>query len=354
MTAGYRVGFLDELRGFAALYVAAAHVLIHHLELGPGWARLPWLFGQEMVMVFFLISGAAIRLSMRSRVDSGSVDFLRRRFQRLFPMIVLGLAVGYFAVTIEAMAWQPVRWLELLGNLFFLQDFSPVKPGTICSTYYGNAMLWSLSYEWWFYVIFLLIFSKISKVYHTHSAGLISLLGVVSLIVWPNGPSYWATYFIIWWAGGTLVDPERKERLNALRWLVATSLVILFFVIKTVGSLDGRVSAGVYPLLVARHLGFSAGLLGLLVVAGPGLRRLADRRLRGFAWAAPVSYALYVVHYPLAADSRWLAATGLPAGLVSAIVYGSIALAVAWLAEKFYQPWALRLIQSIPKLKSSR
>ena len=354
MTTGSRVGFLDELRGFAALYVAAAHVLIHHLELGRGWARLPWLFGQEMVMVFFLISGAAIRLSVRSRADLGVADFLRRRFLRLFPMIVLGLAAGYFAATLEAAAWQPVRWLELLGNLFFLQDFAPVKPGTICSTYYGNAMLWSLSYEWWFYVIFLLVFSKVPAGFRTHSAGLISLLGVVGLIVWPNGPSYWATYFIIWWAGGTLVEPERKERLQTLGWMVAGSLVILFFTIKTVGSLGGLKSPGVYPVLVARHLGFSTALFALLVVAGPWLRRLADRRLRGFAWAAPISYALYVVHYPLAADAHWLAAIGLPTGLVSAIAYGSVALVVAWLAEKYYQPWALRWMRCIPFLKLSR
>ena len=108
---------------------------------------------------------------------------------------------------------------------------------------------------------------------------------------------------------------------------------------------------GVYPLLLVRHVGFSAALFGLLVVAGPWLRRGADRWLRGFGWAAPISYALYVVHYPLAADARWLAAARLPVGALSALVFGSLALGVAWLAEKHFQPWAQGWLRRLPGLR---
>jgi peptidoglycan/LPS O-acetylase OafA/YrhL len=353
MKAAPRVGVLDELRGFAALYVACAHVLLHNLKLESFWSRLPWLFGQELVMMFFLISGAAIRLSAMHRPVEGSWVFLQRRFLRLFPMIVLGLAAGYAATSIEMGEWRPLRASELLGNLLFLQDYSPVKPGTICNTYYGNDMLWSLSYEWWFYVMFFVVTSKIPKAWRTHAAGLVSVAGAVGLAVWPNAPSYWAAYFIVWWSGGSLVDPDQRERRRALAWMLATTGGFALVAAHAGGFSAAPWRPGVYPLLVVRHLGVTTALFALLTAAGPALRVFAKKHLRGFAWAAPMSYALYVVHYPLASDARWLVRTGLSAGAASALIYGGVALGAAWLAERYYEPRARALLLRLPLFRGA-
>jgi peptidoglycan/LPS O-acetylase OafA/YrhL len=40
-------------------------------------------------------------------------------------------------------------------NVLCFQDIVSLKPNVI-SAYMGNGVLWSLSYEWWFYIIFVL------------------------------------------------------------------------------------------------------------------------------------------------------------------------------------------------------
>jgi hypothetical protein len=47
------------------------------------------------------------------------------------------------------------EWNTLLGNIFMLQDVISLKPNVISAVYMGNGVLWSLSYEWWFYILLL-------------------------------------------------------------------------------------------------------------------------------------------------------------------------------------------------------
>ena len=179
MAAEKRVQGLDGVRAAAAAYVVAAHVLLARVAFF-GQGQGGWLLaaGQEAVIVFFLLSGAVIRISVEARggVDG---DFLARRFIRLFPVLLLGLVLGYLSEAATMRGWPAADWGRLAGNLAFLQDFEPVKPGVICSTYYSNSPLWSLSYEWWFYVLFFVVWRRVAAPWRTHVAGLISVVAWV-------------------------------------------------------------------------------------------------------------------------------------------------------------------------------
>lgn len=349
-----RLVILDQLRGFAALYVACSHVILHRLPMDSFWARFPWAFGQEAVVIFFVISGLAIKLSIEARGDQVGRSFLQRRFTRLFPMIFLGLLFGYGCASIEYGDWRPLRGAELLGNMLFFQDFAPVKPGTLCNTYYGNATLWSLSYEWWFYVQCAVIWRFVSPQRRTDAAGFISLSAISVLIFLPNAVSYWVGYFILWWAGTTFLNPKSRDCKRAMIWVWLTTLMAIAVVLSDRGGGDILQRPGVFPMLVARHFCFIALFLTVIFVCVQKSWGGFFLRVRGFAWIAPYSYALYVLHYPLASDASWLRAMGLETGITAFLVYGSAVVIAVWWAVHKYEPWAQRILNNRFKKLSSR
>ncbi len=339
---GRRVGVLDELRGITALYVAVAHVLLHQVGyFSTGAARIPWVFAQEAVMIFFLISGAAIRISTIQR--GGVVDgvFLGRRFLRLYPTLVLGLLLGYVGASAAQGYWVDPQWGKLVSNLLFLQDFAPVKPGTISSTYYGNATLWSLSYEWWFYVLFYLVWRHVKAASRVHFAGVLSVVALLIGIWQPNAASYWAGYFILWWAGGSLVEPQRAEQIKAFGWVLAAVVVVIAGAVLNGDLTTDPARAGVYPWLLVRHFGFVAGVLGVVLCLRRWQGQLSNLRL-GFGWLAPYSYALYVLHYPLVADAHWLPWFGVAAPIPTVVIYAATAVVATWWCERHYQAAVVR------------
>jgi peptidoglycan/LPS O-acetylase OafA/YrhL len=61
--------------------------------------------------------------------------------------------LGYSIKVTQKAAADP-EWNTLLGNIFMLQDVISLKPNVISAVYMGNGVLWSLSYEWWFYILY--------------------------------------------------------------------------------------------------------------------------------------------------------------------------------------------------------
>ena len=81
-----RIASLDAIRGFAAVYVAAGHLVHSHFPDAAHGVRLAFAFGQEAVMLFFLLSGYFVPVRLFPRWLSTVADALPFR-----PM--LGLPV---------------------------------------------------------------------------------------------------------------------------------------------------------------------------------------------------------------------------------------------------------------------
>jgi peptidoglycan/LPS O-acetylase OafA/YrhL len=93
--------FLDGLRGVAALAVALLHAsLIFKLRLRPAHAYLA-------VDFFFCLSGFVVAYAYDDRLRSvmNASQFLKRRLIRLYPMIFIGVILGYFS-TIAILGMQ--------------------------------------------------------------------------------------------------------------------------------------------------------------------------------------------------------------------------------------------------------
>lgn len=140
--------------------LAAIGVLISHaypISLGPGaeeplaLALRGWSLGSLCVMIFFAISGFFIARSFATKASVS--DFLRARALRLFPALIVVLALtvlacaGLSQVPVDVyLAATPGYVLRNLTLVFPHYDL----PGVFVANPYGpaiNGSLWTLNYE---------------------------------------------------------------------------------------------------------------------------------------------------------------------------------------------------------------
>ncbi|HVT36011.1 MAG TPA: acyltransferase family protein, partial [Nevskiaceae bacterium] len=196
---------LDAVRGFAAFYV----FLSHARPLGP---VALYQYGQEAVILFFLLSGFVIDYSTFSGGRALVVrTYLIHRVRRIYPLLLVSLLLGYLSACVAAQGWAPPRLFSLVMNLLMFQDVAHLKRGVFANTYYGVTPLWSLAYEWWFYLLFIPMCLRLrtGDAARTVVAGTISAIAFVLYQAWPNQPCLYLSYFIIWWCGVSLAREYR-------------------------------------------------------------------------------------------------------------------------------------------------
>lgn len=149
---GFRIASLDGIRGIAALIVFVAHAGLGHI--------VPGGFG---VTIFFFLSGYLITTLLRRELDkTGSISlkhFYLRRVYRIFPPLYLVLGL---ALLIAAFSTREVGLAAVLGQMAHLTNYVHL---------FGNAddlapythIMWSLSVEEHFYLIFPLALLAMSR-----------------------------------------------------------------------------------------------------------------------------------------------------------------------------------------------
>ncbi|MCT7951896.1 acyltransferase [Ancylothrix sp. C2] len=191
---------LDSLRGLASLYVVL-HNLVYGLYgldmISENW-KLLFFAGQEAVMLFFLISGFVIYLSTHQKnLDFRS--FCVRRFRRIYFPFLLSILLSIIIFYFNGNLAEKFSWQELIGNLLLLQDFGRVKPGNWFSPFLGNLPLWSLSYEWWFYMLFYPIYKFLPESKRLYIILAFSACCYLIFTAYPNHLCLVGSYLIIWW-----------------------------------------------------------------------------------------------------------------------------------------------------------
>ena len=326
---------LDCLRGFAALYVFLGHLLPSVMPAHPLLA-MPFRFGQEAVILFFLISGFVIYYSCENNSDKSFFRYFTARLKRIYPIFLLSLLLaGSSNPDADATSWR-----NLVGNLLMLQDFDYLKPGVWFNVFAGNDPLWSLSYEWWFYFGFFALHKYIPTERRGMVALSVSIAGVISFGLAANQISLFATYFVIWWAGTEIARAHlARQRLpwQAIALLSVQAVVLLFPVAAALNG-GSRLVFGAHPFLELRHVLFAIVSL-LLAMCWQRLDWRGFRAIFGpFRPIAPISYGLYVTHFPIV---TWVGPGRGLAGLLAAVLLCMIA---AVFAEKLYQKSVLRLL----------
>jgi peptidoglycan/LPS O-acetylase OafA/YrhL len=309
---------LDLIRALAAWTVMWGHLralfFVDFLQVqhhGPLLKILYFVtgFGNEAVLVFFVLSGFLISSAIIGRRVSGAWswrDYAIDRASRLYTVLIPGLLFGFlwdklgskiFASTaiyshpLDSFAASVVQAQlgvgTFFGSLFFLQT-------VVCPTFGSNTPLWSLANEFWYYVLFPVAVAA-AIAWKQRSIICAIALTILTLAVAVFVGWHILAGFLIWLAGTALVilysqcPWTSKSRL--ILYVVASSTLLSACLLA---ARTGKPTAFGNNTTVG--LAFALFLFGILQMTFGSSSRMYPRAahvLAGF------SYSLYVLHFPL-------------------------------------------------------
>jgi peptidoglycan/LPS O-acetylase OafA/YrhL len=226
------LGFLDGLRGLAALYVVVFHIWLLGRANGLPWeyakATLGLAFGRSAVAVFIVLSGFCLMMpvarSSDGRLRGGTLLYLKRRARRLLPPYYAALAVSMLAIL-------AMPGLESNRALWYHHVTPAFTPGSILShlllvhnfhaewTFTINGALWSVAAEWQIYFIFPLLLLPVWNRWGLSgllAAGFITGLAPYYLIKNLTVTSWFIGLFTMGMAGAVVqFHPTRYQRLRS-------------------------------------------------------------------------------------------------------------------------------------------
>ncbi|RSY79059.1 acyltransferase [Sphingomonas koreensis] len=298
--------YMDAARFVLAAVVAFAHAW--HLTIAdyhgdaPLWAKIGYFvagFSHAAVILFFVLSGYWIARSVEQRLERGWSwkEYLSGRLTRIWIVLIPALLIGGSLDLIGTFWLQTpthlgltntyvlrtdvaanLAWPVWIGNLFFLQDTLVHPLGT-------NGPLWSLAWEWWFY----LWYPALILLWRTRRPA--PVLIAMAIFFWY--PSV-LLGFVCWLLGTLVRVVERKGIAQAVLCrrvtLGATGVLGLAILAwERTAPLPG------WEFPVA--LSFAAFLAALLA-----MRPAFPQALTGLAhYGSRASFSLYVTHFPVLA-----------------------------------------------------
>ena len=313
-----RVSTLDLARGLAALTVCAGHlraaIFVDYVQLDTS-SLLQKIFygvtgfGHEAVMVFFVLSGYFVGGSVIKQSDNFewikyAVTRLTRLWVVLIPALLLTVIVDQIIQTFHPEVFSGAyseMWASgplkeefsrgvsvLVGNILFQQTvFVPVF-GT-------NSPLWSLSNEFYYYILLPVFLFSGGYVGNREKFGLRLFFGLFCLIALALLPNGFAEGFLVFCMGAMVNwfktrEVESNQRRSTSMLMLLGSILFLFALYVSRAS----ISRGFFSRDIFIGVGFS---LLLVPLADVHLPLALFRKLTAFV--ADISYSLYLTHFPL-------------------------------------------------------
>lgn len=313
---GFASSVFDYARFIAAFAVLTGHAVLrlfgpYEAESAEGIGELLFRatlsgYGSQGVTAFFVLSGFFIGTSVISSVSKHKFNFSRyflKRLTRLWIVLIPALIITAGLDNLGTYLFPGDHWYGLIekpilqdgylteqsnsttsffGNLFFLQ--------TIIVPYFGsNDALWSLAYEFWYYIMFPLCLLGLYKA--TSVKQRFIYLSAFLLIAWFVGFDI-VLSFLIWLLGIGAISRTLTHKLTS-PYLFWTSVLLLMVVCVTV-----RLSPPMDSKFIERSFVAVAFFIFMLCTIGndrpvsPSFHKVGKR-------LADFSYSLYLIHIPL-------------------------------------------------------
>ncbi|MEM7591828.1 MAG: acyltransferase [Cyanobacteria bacterium P01_A01_bin.83] len=315
-----RLFWLDVVRGLCAVAVCTGHLrvmlFIDYSELQSASVINKILYfvtgiGHQAVMVLFVLSGFFVGGSiLKSRANFSWIEYLIARLSRLWIVLIPALLFTFLidqviqAVAPDILAgayyslWNsgPLQdhsysdsWRTFLGNTFFLQKILTPIYGT-------NDPLWSLTNEFWYYILFPLC-AYASGNYFNRSKPQLYLrvaaaLAALTIFLWLPAPIRLG-YFV--WLMGVIIYLiyARMSRITVPLLLIGT---VMFMASLAYSESFAWQEILNLPKDLVVGVAFSVLCLGLLNLPNPATGKLGLVKLiRGLS---EFSYSLYLSHFP--------------------------------------------------------
>ncbi|MGQ8364770.1 acyltransferase family protein [Glaciecola sp. 1036] len=307
---------LDYIRFFAALAVVCGHAVgrifgPYAEVVNPSIAEKIFRvlfsgYSSPAVMVFFVLSGLFIGRSIINQVNRQGFSFknyLSRRLVRLWLVLIPALILTYLIDMYGLTYWtsdgvynantlygsinpENLSFSIFISNLFFTQTILTPTLGT-------NGALWSLANEFWYYVLFPLLFLPLVCKSAPHIK-LIQLMTAV-IIFYFVGLDI-SILFSIWLLGvGLLFLPYSVVNNKHYIWLLSISFIVFIAALLFV-RLSGQMDSKLVERVVC-GVSFALFCYALINsdkrIVPSSTNKKISHELAGF------SYTLYLIHTPL-------------------------------------------------------
>lgn len=300
---------LDGLRGVAAITVVCFHLFeayaTSHLDqqLNHGYLAVDF---------FFILSGFVVGYAYDDRWKTMKIkDFLKRRFIRLQPMVVIGAIIGAIMFYFQGCSVWDVSKVSigmlLLATLLNI-CLIPATPGFeirgVGEMYPLNGPSWSLFFEYIGNILYALFIRKLS-IRNLAIFVLLAGLGLAAFSIFgPYGDICvgfsltddnmvgGSLRILFSFPAGLLLSRIFKPvHIKGAFWICSLSVVVLL-VIPRVGDGESLWMNGLYDTVCF------AFLFPLLVYLGASGKTTDKHTTRVCKFLGDISYPLYMVHYP--------------------------------------------------------
>lgn len=287
----HRYGFLDALRGVAALCVGVLHATqAFQLGIKPIHASLA-------VDFFFCLSGFVIAYAYETRLIQGMAvnSFFVRRLIRLYPMILVSIALGGVLLLLVPSFTLSKAFFLLISGLFLIPS------GLVfgLQAYPVNNPIWSLFFE---------IF--INYMYAKFWVNLSKTKSYITLLIF-------ATALVIVVAISSGIDPigfssPRSFLFGFVRvgYPFFAGVMIYRFALKHILKIRVHYSIpGILILAMLLNLDFNGVIqydlicailvIPLIVAVGASVSTSSVKANKFFDWLGSISYPFYLIHSPI-------------------------------------------------------
>ncbi len=191
--------YLDIVRVIASFAVLFQHLSMYNNDVFAFFSN----YGHPAVMAFFILSGYVIAYVADQREKNFNI-YLKHRFARLYSVMVvawlLTILLDVVGPSINNQSYEGLiptdnALVRILAHLFFLQ-----QSWFVSIQFFSNQPLWSLAYEFWYYILFGLLFLYKGKYKIPLIVVTVMIMGPIILV-----------YGLIWFAGAYLYQLHKKK-----------------------------------------------------------------------------------------------------------------------------------------------